>query len=272
MSTMRWMMGTSLSQRPLPKRGRMLRLSLLWTGIEDPGNKAKALSQVVDILVQMGQQAKAAEFARQALALIRSAGDETFIGEALVAAVQALVKAGEKQIAVEAIQETYRVAKSIADEENEGSGTNTLGVVAQALAEIGEHDQARAIAEARPDQFAKAQSLAKVTQALTQAGEKVKALALAKQTQAAIAEYGWASDNGQVVNTVVQALAQVGEYQAALAVARSIREDLAKAQIRQSAFNTLGTGALLLAPRDHGAILWNIYEAVMEIEGWWEAQ
>ena len=70
------------------------------------------------------------------------------------------------------------------------------------------------------------------------------------------------------MSEIAQVLAQIGRS----TQARQIwRDTFTTARLvgREHIFNTLQNSAPVLATLDQGETLWQVYEAVMKVEGWW---
>ena len=126
--------------------------------------------------------------------------------------------------------------------------------------------QAVAAAEEIGEEGARAGALCGVAQALAQAGE-VDGLRRALAAAEGIGDEG---PRAEALSGVAQALAQIEQPNRALAVClKAFRA--ARSGGRDTVFLVLGQAAPTLAGIEHGQVLRQVYDQVMEVMSWWDA-
>lgn len=75
-------------------------------------------------------------------------------------------------------------------------------------------------------------------------------------------------NKASVMNEVARVMGCVGQLNQAWYILRRL---FTKARLldRKSVLDVLEHGAMALATLDQGETLWQVYEAIMEVEGWW---
>ena len=72
----------------------------------------------------------------------------------------------------------------------------------------------------------------------------------------------------EALGTVAEALARAGQAERALLALRAAFA-MARSAGRDSVFDVLGSGAVMLAAIDQGLTLWRVYGAMEDVESWW---
>ncbi|KPQ42318.1 MAG: hypothetical protein MPEBLZ_03142 [Candidatus Methanoperedens nitroreducens] len=275
--------------------------------IENRYDKAETLIKIALSMAQSGKRAEAVEIANKALTAAETIDDESLNlkSYALNSIAAAMVQLGDRARAAEITNKALIAAEKI---DYETHKAYALIGVAQAMAQLGEKDglsRVLAAAESIEQRFSKAEALSSVAQAMAQSGEKAKAVEIANKALTVAVESD--SFGAQALSSVAEAMAQVGEKDGlnrVLAAAETIeykhekaealggiaeaivqagefeqafsiwRDELALVQSagRDQVFRAIEKGASLIAARDQGHTLWKIYEAIVEIEGWWDTQ
>jgi hypothetical protein len=238
-------------------------------GIEDAGTRAEWPRWLAQSLVQAGKQELAAEAADRAVQATEGIEDEGSRARVLSEVAQVLAQVGKQELAADVASHALQEAEGI---EDQGSRARVLSALAQALAQAGKQKQAAGVAvcvlrmaEGIEDAESRADALRAAAQALAQAG-KVDGLDRALQS---IKEIGDKWHSIRTLTDVAQDLTQVGQVTQALYVLRTAFR-YARLAGREAVFGALHGGAPALAAIDQGQTLWRIYEAVLEIDGWWD--
>jgi tetratricopeptide (TPR) repeat protein len=214
--------------------------------IKEDGWRASVLAAVAEALAKIGQVDRAREIAKDALAAIDAIAEEPSTSE-FAEAARALAKVGLTELAL-------RVARDLGDNRSRASA---LAAVAEALAEAGQVDQARAIAEdaltagyAVPEPWW-AESAATAIRVLAKVGQQERAR---RETENAIAGArsildGWA--RARALALLAVALAGMGqEEQASVIVEEAHVAVLAPAAYGVRAESILRV-AMALAEKGH---------------------
>ncbi|MCL4301570.1 MAG: hypothetical protein KJ077_38070 [Anaerolineae bacterium] len=214
--------------------------------------------EILGMLAQMGQVKRALGYASLMQDLGKRSASYRFIAEALLAQ-------GDVAAAKEILDQAVQVAESI---EHERWKAEALSGVAQALARAGEKERAVQVAEAIEHEGWKAKTLSGVAQALARAGEKERALVIANQAVQVAEAIEDEVLKAVALSGVAQALAQAG---GSMPVQQIWRDVFATARLagRKRIFETLQDSTMALVALDQGETLWQVYQAVMEVEGWW---
>lgn len=233
--------------------GKLDRLLRLVETIENKSPKALMLVTVALSMIKAGKQEKALEIANQALSIADTVeetiedfiqGDDFFLFLTkvylLASIAVVLARAGDTSKAVEvanrALAAMHRYERDI----------GMIGEQEHSIGMIGEQEH----------------SLVLIAEALAEAGKFDEALAALEMIRS---ERG----KGDALSTVTPILLQSDHRERALSawVAQFSKARLAS---RDVFLDTLGKAASFISALDQGQTLWNIYKAVVEVEGWWE--
>jgi hypothetical protein len=193
--------------------------------------------------------------------------DEMARAQALSGVAPALAQVGDRA----GLGRAVAAAEAMRDEM---ARAQALSGVAPALAQVGDQaravevtNQARAVVEAIGDEMARAWALGDVAQALAQAGDR------AGLGRAGVAAAAIRNEEGRAraLGGVAQALAQMGEHAWAMQLLRTAFA-AARHAGRESVFKVLAEGASTLAAIDQGETLWLVYEAMCDVDRWWEGK
>src|SRR5262249_12757522 len=114
----------------------------------------------------------------------------------------------------------------------------------------------------------RALALRGVAGAFARVGENERAAEVAVQALAAAEMIEDTSTRAEALADVSRALTQAGQQEQALEVVQTAFTT-ARLVGRASLFTGLECAVSTLAAIDHGQTLWRVYEAVQEIESWW---
>ena len=269
-------------------------LSRLAQALARAGEKERAtriVNQVVAAIEALqsewGRAPALAELAR-ALAQV---GDKTGLDHVLVAAerlrqepdravalsgvAQALAQVGDKYGALEVTNQAWTVAEAINDDERK---VIVLSEIAEALCQLSERSRVVEMAdqvlsaleaEATDTDYARLDALIKVIQVLSLIGERESAAGTAGRALEAAKTLRDEWDRALALSGVARTLYQLDEGQRALRVLRDAF-DHARLAGRDCVFEVLERAAFVLAAIDKGRTLWQVYEAVIEVESWWK--
>ncbi|MBE7468959.1 MAG: hypothetical protein DPW09_03360 [Anaerolineae bacterium] len=234
--------------------------------IEVELHKAGALGDIAQALVHVGA-------VEQALKVTDEIEDEGHKAWALRDIVQALAQAG-------VVEQALKVADKI---EDEGHKARALRDIAQVLVQAGSVEQAlKIMAAGFEDEGYKMEALKSIAETLAQTGMAEQALQVAtkieigaerQKPEEAWALEGWAAwfeaemQKKAALRDITQALAQAGRTTEAYPIWRDFF--ISTFLSRKRAFTILQHSAPALAALDQGETLWQVYQAVMEVEGWW---
>jgi tetratricopeptide (TPR) repeat protein len=241
-------------------------------GIGDEEARAAALSGVAQALARVGERQRAAEVASQALAVTEGLEDKWARAYVLGEVAQALVQGGEKQKAVDAANWALAAAEGIEVE------PYLLIQLAEVLAQAGQFDQALAVAEGIETADERGVALSKVPEVLAQAGQFDQALAVAEgigDEEARSVALSKVSETIEdewhkvhMLSGMNQLLIKTGQEEF---VRRALRSAFTLIPLvgRKGVLRVLQKSAMALAGLDQGQTLWQVYQAVMEVESWW---
>jgi len=153
----------------------------------------------------------------------------------------AMARLGEKTRATEILNKALAVAESI---EDKGDKVRALDEIANAMAQVGDFDRALTVAEMIEAFSIKVGTLSNLSQATAKLEEKEKAVnKLNKTLPIWIAEVALkqSADRDYMFQVLVE---MVGLY----------------------------VKAAPIASIDRGQTLWKIYEAILEVDGWWSME
>ena len=231
--------------------------------IEKDWRRAQALTAVAQALAQVGDKDQARQALARALVTTERIRWSSGRAQALTAVAQALAQGGAFDRALAAAEriESNRYRAQVLTAVTQALDQETLVAIAQALAQVGDKDQARqalaralAAAERIEDAERRAQVLTTVAQAMAQVGDREglsRVLAAAER----IEDIYW---HAQALTAVAQALAQVRDRQGlthALAAAERIESDRHRAQVLTAVAQAL---AQVAAPGEEQAAGWLI--------------
>jgi tetratricopeptide (TPR) repeat protein len=234
-----------------------------------------ALGEIAQALVKAGNKVRVDEVVQQAKDKV---GEEYVLGKL----AQALAEAGDIDRAEEVVQQALRVVEEIENKQDNGFALwriiQARAVLIQALAVLGNRDevvrvakQVKVAAETSGwDNKFKVSVLSEVAKALAQVGEQMKAIEAANQVLAAATRIEKDERNTfrDAFPEAIQLLVQMGQPKQVRQVLRDAFT-IVRLAGRERVFETLKYSASALAALDQGETLWRVYEAVMEVEGWW---
>lgn len=231
--------------------------------IEDKKDKGYALSRISQTLVEMGNKKRALKVANRMLMLakdveVKDIHDWLWIISTLNEIAQTLARAGDKERATYFAKQALAMTEAVKNDELDAF---TLSDVAESLVQVGEFDHALAIMDAIEDKQEKAYIFSEVVQALIRGREFDQVLTVSDAI-------GIEKVKAPVLGEIAHALAwkgQLAQVQQILCMAFIT----ARLSGRSNAFETLQRSTMALAALDQGETLWRVYEAVMEVEGWW---
>jgi hypothetical protein len=172
-------------------------------------------------------------------------------------------QAGDK----EGLERALAVVGAIKNVEYKASA---LSAVAQAMGQAGDMEGLeRTLAVVGSIKYGrhKTSALGAVAQAMGHVGDK-EGLELALAVAEAIQDDG---PKASALSAVVHAMAQAGEYLKGLQVLRNAVWS-SRLFSREEMFRVLEVAAESLAAIDKGTTLWQIYETIQEVDGWWSAK
>ncbi len=189
--------------------------------IRDKGDKARALTELAESLLQMGEGARAHSTARRGLKMAEGMiGTEQAKSKAKTVLIQALLQLGEYDEVLEVLGRYYIAPKELSD-------------VAQALAQAGESDRALEVVEGIAHGVLK-HGVVRVL------AELVHALVQMEQNDLARTAASWALEVGkklehkgiraEELSGLAEVLVKVRKYDWALEVAERIRDEEVKAK------------------------------------------
>jgi tetratricopeptide (TPR) repeat protein len=294
-------------EQALALSGKFDRALELIAAIEDESQKVIALSGTALALAQAGETGRAAEIANRALEIAEAIKEVWQRAMALGPVALALAQAGETGRAVEVVNRTVAEMKSQSDSPLGSFMTQTeslmLATLALALAQAGETGRAvevanRTLAEMKsqsgtPFEFLgggmamgqMGEILRMLVQAFTIAGEGKRAAEVADQMLAKVlgddhyqssiwgnyigSAYGLA--RSIEVGGALMILDRAGLHELALSKWREQFAEVVSSGTRESYAHytqLLEAGVPTIANIDEGQTLWNVYQAVMEVEDW----
>jgi len=244
-------------------------LLTLAAGMEDEYQQLPFLGKAAQILAELGEKYRALAITSKVESIVddikevghfvatnRDGRNNELKESALCSIVQALAEIEEGSRAVEVAKKMPTWPSMLGTPKG-----GTLNKVAQRLMQEGQFDLALTLTEVIENPDWKDTTLRDIAQSMAQAGRFEGALSVASKI-------GDKSYKRQAMIGIVYALAQAGHHERALGLWRG---ELARARLagRAEVFDVLQAGMSFIMSLDHGVTLWKIYEAVMEVEGWW---
>ena len=212
--------------RGLARAGQHQQAAIVARSIDALYWQAWALAGVAEELARAGQHQQAAAVAAQAEAAVRSFPDPD-MQEVLVALAGTLARSGRRHRAA-------IVARSI---DNPWQQARALAAAAGALAGVGQHKRAAAVAARAttvalsvPHPYQQVQALAAAAEALARAGQHKRAAAVAARSETvarSITDPDW---QAEALAAAAEALARAGQHQQAATVAHSITDPYQQAK------------------------------------------
>ena len=232
-------------------------------------SKIEALSSVAEALVEAGEKEKAIEVANQALVAVETHWSLELKADVLIQAAQ--VFAGAKN--TDGLNRALAIAEAI---EEDVAKAPALSGIALAWAKAGEKEKAIEVANsalkaANESREEKVKVLVRswLAQLWAEAGEKDRAIEASNQALAAAEVIEEPADKAVAVSVAAQALAQIEQRERALQVLQTAFTTSQQAS-RYYVFRVLEESTAALAALDQGETLWNLYQVVREIDGWWD--
>jgi hypothetical protein len=221
------------------------RAAALGEKIANESVRALALQDVADVLAQAGDEAAAGSLHAE----IAQAMQSSFANQAAAASLDLPVQDASDWGAL-------------------GAAHQSMMLEAAALALSDQVDRALQAAQAIGDAFWRAAAYSRIGWILAQTQEPERAILAAGQAVAAAQTIRSPWAKSMALRDVVGLLVEAGAHGQAL---RAFQEACITARLagRKSLFQVLRDGATALAAVDGGQTLWQVYAAIMDVEGWW---
>jgi len=233
--------------------------------VNSEGN-ARYLTELLPVLVRVGRKADLAEFGSK----IRSASESPngpllSKAQGLVQLANAFARVGEREQANTAARLAVEAAESIEDPRDKGWAQIDA---ARTLAEVGQVDQALEFAERIAASTFKTTALLLVVRALVNEGQNERAVKIAYSIANIADAVENPLDRAQSFVRASTALAEVGEgADSAMALVNAVL--CARFAGRSCLFQTLKESVPLLCSIDGCHTMWQIHEALLEVDRWW---
>jgi len=232
----------------------------------------RAEAEVVRALGREGRIAEALEMANHVAMKVEEGGDGWSVkAEYLAEVISALAPVGKCDLAMRLADRAMNVTREVNHLPHRAMAQAR---VAQALAELGEVDQALGIAEEITDlkytDFARAKNLAliSIAQAFLKTGLRERAVEIAFEIAKIAEAIMDTSDKASLLINAVTILASAEKTEQAFSFLRTALS-FARSSSPSNFFDTLHAAVPLLAAIDQCHTLWNIHQALLEIERWW---
>jgi tetratricopeptide (TPR) repeat protein len=236
--------------------------SIAWALMEhtiDEDSKARMLSNLARTLAEIGNE----DNISPGLEIARSIKSEQHKVLALGGIAQALAILRRKDEAAVVANQAFAVTESIDRCAEKGLELEfALGEASRALSKVGNFEKALVATEQMTFHFEKDLALADIVGALIEAREMNRAQSLTD-------EIGDEYLRAMVLSRLADAMRKLGDKENMQSILMQAFA-FARQKGRFGLFRVLGVTANAIGTFEHGKILWSSYEAVNDVDSWWE--
>jgi tetratricopeptide (TPR) repeat protein len=249
---------------------RLAEQAIAVISLQDAGEKAEILAEVAQNLVEVGGGNRALALARQALGLLPSIQNDFGRMHIVSTIAEILARTGTEDEVASLVQQ-IATGDLVSDDTFKKW---TWREVAKAFARAGKPELSVCTVRHITDESERKTSLSYVAHALAQAGQvaaqsgNLEATVALVQHALAVIDDVEDKDKALIHSEAAQALAMAGRSQEACTLLHTALK-IAYPHGREAVLHVLTAGVLALAAVDEGKSLWQGYQALVEIDRWW---